>query len=657
MAGLSRATGLAWAAVAAASLWLKSGFPSYAMASAALDDALFVKQARALLGGQWLGPFDQTTLAKGVFFPLFAAVAHWLALPLPVAEQAAWLGAAALAARLLGRLSGAPWLALTSFAVLAFDPVVWDQSFARVLRDGLYMTLSLLTFTLAAGLAAPQAASRRAAGGPGIAFGLALAAFWLTREEGLWLLPALAVALLPALAGLRQRVLRVPLAVALGTAAVVFAGGLASVAALNWRSYGVFRVNEVAAAPFRHAYGALSRIEHDTWRPYVVFPKDARARAYRVSPAARELAGYLDGPAGASWLPAGCAALPGADCSEILSGWFMWALREAVAQAGYYATASSADAYYDRLAREIDTACDAGSIPCRLPRATLRPVFQWPDIAAALARMPQVAATMLEFGKPGEYRRIQPALGTGPADGPLPGVADFTDLAGEVATAPQLEWFLRGWAAASAGPPSLALRLGGADASLAAAYAPPAPDAPGRPGWQMRRFAAQVSCPAGPCDLVAEAPGGEAAVLPLDTASPGRSVAGPSAVLTVEAVERRDPAPLTGQRRALQRAAARAIRRGYAAAAPILAGAAAFGLLLGAARRRACAMPAGLLPLGFAAATAIALRLALLAYLDVTSFPAALTRYTSAATPFVLVLIVVGCACGARALRPARRAG
>ena len=44
--------------------------------------------------------------------------------------------------------------------------------------------------------------------------------------------------------------------VALGTAAVVFAGGLASVAALNWRSYGVFRVNEVAAAPFRHAYGA-----------------------------------------------------------------------------------------------------------------------------------------------------------------------------------------------------------------------------------------------------------------------------------------------------------------------------------------------------------------------------------------------------------------
>lgn len=55
------------------------------------------------------------------------------------------------------------------------------------------------------------------------------------------------------------------------------------VAGLNYRHYGIFETNEFRAKSFLRAYGAISRIKHDHWRPLIPFPKDARQRAYAVS--------------------------------------------------------------------------------------------------------------------------------------------------------------------------------------------------------------------------------------------------------------------------------------------------------------------------------------------------------------------------------------
>ena len=54
----------------------------------------------------------------------------------------------------------------------------------------------------------------------------------------------------------------------------------------------------------------------------------------------------------------------------------MWALRDAVAMAGYYQSGSTAENYYFRLAQEINTACDKQQLDCFGERATLAPPFR-----------------------------------------------------------------------------------------------------------------------------------------------------------------------------------------------------------------------------------------------------------------------------------------
>ena len=51
------------------------------------DDYLFVRLAKSILNGEWLGPYDQLTLVKGPVYPLFLAVAHHTGLPLLFVQQ------------------------------------------------------------------------------------------------------------------------------------------------------------------------------------------------------------------------------------------------------------------------------------------------------------------------------------------------------------------------------------------------------------------------------------------------------------------------------------------------------------------------------------------------------------------------------------------
>ena len=80
-----------WAAVALtlAKLWLTQGQAIFAIGTAGHDDQLFVKLADSLVSGQWLGPYDQLTLAKGPLYSLWIALVFLIGLPLGLAQQLA----------------------------------------------------------------------------------------------------------------------------------------------------------------------------------------------------------------------------------------------------------------------------------------------------------------------------------------------------------------------------------------------------------------------------------------------------------------------------------------------------------------------------------------------------------------------------------------
>ncbi|MFC1665997.1 hypothetical protein ACFL17_10325, partial [Pseudomonadota bacterium] len=51
------------------------------------DDTLFIRLASHLLNGDWLGPYDQLTSIKGVFYPVWIAFCNLSGIPLLTAQQ------------------------------------------------------------------------------------------------------------------------------------------------------------------------------------------------------------------------------------------------------------------------------------------------------------------------------------------------------------------------------------------------------------------------------------------------------------------------------------------------------------------------------------------------------------------------------------------
>lgn len=142
------------------SLWIRTGVPAYIIAGARYDDQLFIRLARFILIGQWLGPFDNTTLVKGVGYPIFAALAFAMGVPLKMAETVLYIATSIAGASLVVRLSRSHLIGAVLFLALVLNPVLWGNELARVIREGIYVSLTLLSVLSAVVLIVAEARSR-----------------------------------------------------------------------------------------------------------------------------------------------------------------------------------------------------------------------------------------------------------------------------------------------------------------------------------------------------------------------------------------------------------------------------------------------------------------------------------------------------------------
>jgi hypothetical protein len=354
-------------------LWLIAGVAISAIGIAGHDDQLYARIAAALLQGDWLGAYDNRILAKPPLYSLWLAFNYFTGLPLLVGQALLQILAAGVLVLALGKTGQNRWLLLILFALLVFNPVFM----LRVVREGIYPALSLLVLAGFVGLYAYRADSLAKLAGWAVLAGLALAAFWLTREEGVWMLPSLLLLSAYTLYRLhRESTPRLVSRILLCLLPFALWGGVLHTLALaNKIYYGAYVTAELKSAPFLAAYGALARVEHPWPNRYLPVPKEVRRQIYAVSPAFGELEGYLEGPPGEMWGANNCQFYPDT-CGDIGRGWFHWALRDAVAWRGHYSSYAEASAYYLRLAGEVNTACDEGRLACGPWRKTLAPSLE-----------------------------------------------------------------------------------------------------------------------------------------------------------------------------------------------------------------------------------------------------------------------------------------
>ena len=364
------------AVVCSISIGLRLNAPALLLADWGYDDALFTDLAWHLVQGDWLGPYDDLTIAKGPGYPLFIAGVYQVHLPLKLVEHVVHLLAAGTMAGAATRVSRSRWLGLAVFTALALDPTYLGRWGSVVARDGIYGSLSLLLVgaVLLALTSLPDLTRRRlvwaapAVALVGAVIGVVGAGYYLTREERIWLVPTVAasVVLAGALWWRRGHGRTRPAVILVGAlvagAAVTATLAVGSVAAENEDRYGTSLTSDLAGGEIVRAYAEWQRI--DVGEPMLLIPVTSlqREAAYRVSPAAAELEDYLDEAdsrfMGPQWCP------PERARCEYTGSYFVWAMREGAQVTGHGADGAEAQQFFGRMADEIAAACDAGDVPC-----------------------------------------------------------------------------------------------------------------------------------------------------------------------------------------------------------------------------------------------------------------------------------------------------
>jgi hypothetical protein len=382
--------------------------PMIILAHAPHDDGLFIAMGKFLSEGKWLGPFNQFTLMKGPGYPAFLALSDWLGLPISLSQALFHVVAVVCFTIVAHRWLKSALLSGLLFTLLLWHPVSASLPLLRVLRDRIYYDLLILLLAaLVCSLFSRESLRSRhfCSGAAGILIGW----FWLTREEGVWILPGLLVIVsAAALHAYRDQQVRQLVGV-LSTIALVFAATQIGFRAVNWWVYDKFVGVDFKEVNFQRALGALSNVRSGGAKPFVTITHEAMLRVAEVSPTFESIAPQINSKEGDGFA---CPYYPGA-CDEIGAGWFMWKLRDVAANAGHFSSPAKASAFFEKLAHEVEGACQSKALSCGRPLIAEMPMFTWQSIGESLQRYLDPALRVLFMIEPDQHAEGAPTQSTG----------------------------------------------------------------------------------------------------------------------------------------------------------------------------------------------------------------------------------------------------
>lgn len=351
---------IAWSGSIICFVALSMHLPVSLVTTAGHDDGLFIKNAHHIISGDWLGPYNQMTLSKGPAYSIFIAINAFLGIPLTLSVALFYLMSCALLVRALSIIGLNRAFVFLLFNVLIFQPAVFPT---RIVRENIYISLTLLVISGLIYLAV-QEKDKKLLMARNIFFGLALGVFWITREEGIWILPAILFYLFILFFINFNNQNKTVNGIKRFGVYVISASIIPIVVSLmNLMTYGKLEVVDFTGRAFKETLDKLNSVYIESEIPHVPVPYSKRTLLYKASPAFRELESYFEG-GGRGWQAPGCEVFKHS-CGDYAGGWFMWALRDAVAEKGYYSSPQVAADFYNQISMEIDSACKNGVIKCR----------------------------------------------------------------------------------------------------------------------------------------------------------------------------------------------------------------------------------------------------------------------------------------------------
>jgi hypothetical protein len=324
---------------------------------APIDDDLMFRRAQSIAGGKWLGEYGWLTISKHMGFSVWLAFLHKLKIPYLVGNMALWCTASAFCTGAFRPVlkKNKQWLFV--YLLLAFNPAASASFSTRVYRDSVFPALCLMFFSGVCG-----AAFRRKENFKKILpwlclYGLSFGAVYLTREDGIWVLPFFIGAGVIVTADLYKSGTK-NIAKPIGAMLLPFVLSFILIGAYafqNYRHYSRFIVSDFDSGEFKAAYGAMTSLKQESWNPLVAVPASVRADLYREIPMFAPVEEALE----EKWLKNGYFD---SELQDFKSGSFYWALRKALDTLGVYDSPQTARDYYVNLTAQIQKAVDEGRL-------------------------------------------------------------------------------------------------------------------------------------------------------------------------------------------------------------------------------------------------------------------------------------------------------
>lgn len=354
-------------------LFLATDMALFAIPYSPHDDQHFLEQGISLYKGNWLGDYSNMTLIKGPFYPMFLLLNHIVGLPLLLSELLLYILASLLVVVLIRKLTTNNTFSILIFIVLLFNPIVYSDQLTRVIREGVYTAMSMLALFSCMELYYSYLKNKVMSKRWIILSGLSLSGFWLTKEDGIWLLPAIGFMVVCfAFKLYKEQALTKKAFFVLLSPFVILYFFINVICLINHLNYGIYEVVEFNNKEFKDAYGSLIRVKVDTQKVYIPVNVTTREKLYKVIPAFNEIKEGEYIMKGWSQVGPYCKLYP-ETCGETAGGWFMWSFRDAVALKGHYENAQMAKDYYARLSSEINEACDSKKLDCYPMRSSFLP--------------------------------------------------------------------------------------------------------------------------------------------------------------------------------------------------------------------------------------------------------------------------------------------
>ena len=383
--------------------FLVYNLPIMAVPKGIHDDWIMVHLAETLRNGQWLGEYNDLTLTKGMFFPLYLAVCNFLHLSYLNVTALCYTVSCMLFVYGLRPLLKKAWAMGVLYLVLLWNPISYSvQAFQRVYRNSISYIQVLLIFGgfLALYLRRKEPLKKQVLWVVTAAFGMV--SFFYTREDAIWVVPFLLVFLAVYLGNMlclwkktkERQYLGKGLLVLVPFLCLWLTGQL--IAAQNERHYGIRTTNELQDSGFAKMYQSMMAVKPEEEIPGVTLTREKIARMCDACPTLKELEPYFQSSREYWAGPEGDA-----DTWEVRDGWVFWIVRTALAQAGYYENGAMANEICLQIRDELEAAMDAGILE---RQATMPSTYMSPwregylgDLFGALGRAVAYTTTYKEM--------------------------------------------------------------------------------------------------------------------------------------------------------------------------------------------------------------------------------------------------------------------